>query len=902
MKIHRIVLRNFRATTEREVDFALTGITVIEGANEAGKTSIADALTMLLDEPDTSKKAPVLAVQPKGRDVGAEVEAAISSGRYRFVYAKRWHRKPMTSLTIEAPVREQLTGRAAHDRVRQILDETLDAGLWAALRMDQRMLPVQAALGGNPSLIAALDAASGGSLGTETESSLYERVEAEYVRHWTAATGRPTGAYRDAIERLAEAQRSFDEADRELASVQADVDRHEQVSRDLARLGERLPAHEERARELAEKWAQVEARRTRIERFDSAVVIAEQHREQAARAVEERSRLVQAASGAANLSEELDRSAAALAPGRASAESRRDELRIHRQAARALLTAAEEAERLAVADAAFRRDELDVALMSERYEQATAAEGEIAAADAVLSGACIDDELMASIDAAQLRVVRARAIAESSAATLTINAARDLDIVVAGEPTSLSAGETTEQALTGDTTIEVSGLVSIAFTPGGDAAERSAELAEAESALGSLLVRIGVSDVTGARELQARHRDAQRRRTTAEQARKLALRDLSIDELSRRVSELQERVAKYTAERDSELPLPPDLDAATRALDDARAAARAARESLTRCEADFEAAVEAVKTLHADAEVAIARARDAGVAREATTTELATARQAAPDEELAAALRRADNALVDARAVRATEVAALEQRDVVALEAACAGARDALERLREDLRRCEHEIVGLEARIDAAGGRGLFDRHAAATNALAAAERLHRGCAHRALAAQRLFEVLDKHREQAKRDYVAPYRDRLETLGRIVFGASFAVELDEDLCVVSRTLDGITVPFNELSSGAREQLCIIGRLACAALIAGDGVPVVVDDALGHSDPDRLERLGAVFTAASRDAQVIVLTCVPDRYRSVVAARVVTLTPERAPVVPLPATPDDRHEAADTLAG
>ena len=44
------------------------------------------------------------------------------------------------------------------------------------------------------------------------------------------------------------------------------------------------------------------------------------------------------------------------------------------------------------------------------------------------------------------------------------------------------------------------------------------------------------------------------------------------------------------------------------------------------------------------------------------------------------------------------------------------------------------------------------------------------------------------------------------------------------------------------------------------------MPVVIDDALGFTDPDRLARMGAVFDAVGSDGQVIVLTCSPDATR------------------------------------
>jgi uncharacterized protein YhaN len=54
------------------------------------------------------------------------------------------------------------------------------------------------------------------------------------------------------------------------------------------------------------------------------------------------------------------------------------------------------------------------------------------------------------------------------------------------------------------------------------------------------------------------------------------------------------------------------------------------------------------------------------------------------------------------------------------------------------------------------------------------------------------------------------------------------------------------------------------------------VPIWLDDALGHTDSERLAALGPLLAAAGESSQVIVLTCSPERFRSVPAARVVEL--------------------------
>ena len=132
-------------------------------------------------------------------------------------------------------------------------------------------------------------------------------------------------------------------------------------------------------------------------------------------------------------------------------------------------------------------------------------------------------------------------------------------------------------------------------------------------------------------------------------------------------------------------------------------------------------------------------------------------------------------------------------------------------------------------------------------------------------------------RDEANRAYVGPLRDRVEDLAKIVFGGGVQIRLNEELQISERTLDGITLPFDQLSVGAREQLAVIGRLACGILVAPEGgIPVILDDGLGWSDQRRLESMGAVLRKAGETSQVIVLTCYPDRYRSVGGATVVTL--------------------------
>ena len=56
-----------------------------------------------------------------------------------------------------------------------------------------------------------------------------------------------------------------------------------------------------------------------------------------------------------------------------------------------------------------------------------------------------------------------------------------------------------------------------------------------------------------------------------------------------------------------------------------------------------------------------------------------------------------------------------------------------------------------------------------------------------------------------------------------------------------------------------------------------GVPLILDDTLGYSDPSRLASMGTVLEMAGRQTQVIVLTCMPERYRHVAGATTIPLS-------------------------
>ena len=55
-----------------------------------------------------------------------------------------------------------------------------------------------------------------------------------------------------------------------------------------------------------------------------------------------------------------------------------------------------------------------------------------------------------------------------------------------------------------------------------------------------------------------------------------------------------------------------------------------------------------------------------------------------------------------------------------------------------------------------------------------------------------------------------------------------------------------------------------------------GTPVILDDALGYTGQERLKLMGAVLAVAARECQIVIFTCVPERYAFIGEAVVVPL--------------------------
>ena len=876
MRLHRIRLQNYRGVTDCSVAFATDGVTIIEGDNEVGKTCIPESLDLILKVPDSSKAKQVLDVRPVHRDAGPEVDVELSSGDYRFAYSKRWHRQPQTRLEILEPWREQLTGREAHQRVTAILDETLDRALWEALSIEQGT-EVALPLFDVPSLGGALDAAAGGDSTAGREDDLWDRVCTERERYWTPTGQRPTG--RRAAERsVEEAAETVTEIEKQIAAIEADADEVQRRLGDGVRLAEARRCSERDEQELSEQWVRVERLRDDVATHEANHRATVAERDRIDGDWERRAELLEDVENRRGELAALEAAAERAAPILSSVAARATVADKALEAAGEALREARVAQQQANDDCGHHRRRIEVAQLDECREQVVEAQAALSAAEAHLESARVDDDLVERIEDAHLAAVRAEVAAGSAAASLDVTALSDVILLIAGEEVALPAGDTRSVPVVDETQLTVPDIIQVSVRAGGGSRGRAAELYEARATLARLCESGGVATLGEARRAAERRKEAARQRAEAIATIKRDLHGLTLDVMVQKIEGLSKRIDGYDAERPADPPLPVDFEEAKLLASQADRIAAEREADHARCRDAAEEARNRLSHAELDEAVDAERLGSARRAREHAAEVLTTAREERSDADLRTSLVAAQHTVDAATEALEQARAAVTEADPDSLGLRLENARAAAQRADEEFRANEEHLTKLRGRLELQGEGGMHGQLSEAESRYHRLQQSHERTESRAQAAQLLYETFSARRAESRRRYLTPFTERIEQFGRIVFGSTFEIELDDDLRVVRRTLDGVTLDIDQLSIGAREQLGVLSRLACAAIVSpdGGGAPVVLDDALGWSDPSRLARMGAAIATAGRECQVIVLTCTPGRYSHVGNARVVSL--------------------------
>lgn len=858
MRIHSLTIENFRGIERLTLeDLPETGVIVIHGDNEQGKSTILDALHAALYEKHSGRSRAVKSWRPVGRDVAPRVSLTATVGPVTFTITKNWLKAAKAELHITAPQRESLAGGPAEEKLEEILSRHLDRDLARTLFLRQGDLGAAISAVGISSVTRALDGVSDdGDSGTE-DTALSTAVEKEYERYFTPK-GAPTRELKEARTVLEQAQAEHQAAATAHAELTGHVDRHDRISARRAAAEADLPSAEAEEREHAEKARLAEQAQEKAAGMRRELQLATEALHRAEAAVSRRAELSAAVTEAESV-------LAAHTAGLAEAEERRDAetrqlVELGERLEQAQQAEKESLERLRSARRAHRLV-TDAARRTTLRTQLTAVRElneRITQVRAATAGRPVSDADVRAVEDATNDLTLARRLRAQAAARLEFSGPAGATVTVDGEAVPLDA--TVE--LTEGTELVI-GKITARYRAGHTDSSGGDPVVAAEGVLRDLLDGLDLPDLDAVRAARDTHRRASEDLAGLLRERTTLLAGEDEESLDAELTRLDSALA------DEEIP---DLDAvaAARAVEEAEEAReqaatevgqvdraltpwreRRAENALTALSVRIEAAEERLRQATAARDAAAADADDAALAQ---AVESATAARDAVAEQC----RAADAAVAAAD----PELAADLHR----------GAVNRLTSLHDTINQSKQELAELKGYIHQA--QGAAERLDKAASALAAAEHRLDSVNRRAEAVQLLRDTLHRHRAEARARYARPFAEQLTRLARPVFGPDVEFGLSDQLEVTRRSIGTDTVPLADLSGGAKEQLAILTRFAIAQLTAldtGDGqvpVPVIIDDALGSTDPSRLQLMATLFSRLGDTGQVIVLTCVPQRYERV----------------------------------
>jgi energy-coupling factor transporter ATP-binding protein EcfA2 len=863
-------LRQFRQPFEL-TDFS-PGLNILAGPNEAGKSTLVRAIRAAFFERHRSTAVDDL--QPWGDASAAPtIELDFLLGGERHQLVKRFLNKKRCSLQIGT---RTLDGVDAEDHLAQRFGFAfagkgaskpehwgipgllwVEQGTGQELDVSHAREHLHDALQGQSGAAASALAATGGD-------ALLDQLRLQRAELLTG-TGKPRGALLDAQTRRDDHQARLRELDAQILAYRQQVDQlsllrvqhqADETAQPWQAVRTQLQAAQQQQQALQASAQQLQAdqqRLAQLARQRELLLSQLQHWDQQQHDLARREQAL------AQAQADAQAHALRVAGGRQQAEAAqaralaaRDALR----AARLATTRQQLGQQLAEAQAAVRRT-------AEALQRAEAEHQRLAALRAQLAGQTLSKPQVEHLRQLE-RSAREAALRSAAVATrlqFSLQAGASLSLRTEGQSQPLQGQG--EQLLHGPATLQLPGdLGSLRISPGGeDLARLARSHADAEAALRTALQRSGLADLADAEARLATLTELQAQTAVAQKAAEIVA-PRGLEPLRAEAAQALARV-QATEQALAQLPAPAAAAALTADLAEAEeAAATQAEQAAVHA---WQTAQQAQAAAQSQCEAAL-RERDA-----------AQALLAQPERQQQ--LAQAQQQLLMLQA----EHAALATRT----EAAAAALREARpEIVAQDIQRLQHsekhlldahaqrrtQLLLLENTLQQAGAQGLEEERDSLAGALDRAERRADELQRRADALALLCDKLDAKRQATLSRLQAPLLARLQHyLPLLLPGAT--LQMGEQLApgLITRPAAGGASESGEVASlsfGAREQLGLISRFAYADLLQQAGRPtlLILDDALVHSDAQRLSQMKRVLFDAAQRHQVLLFTCHPEDWR------------------------------------
>lgn len=883
-------VQNFAGIESAHFAPSATGVTVVHGSNEAGKSSLMNAFSLLLSDwkvSTTSKK--VSAFFPVGSGAKPKITARLQLGENLVEYTKDFEKKKVL-LDVLRPSVHNYTGDQAMEKFSELLNGSIDSALREALFVSQGQRLDALDFTAIPSLSSALrtagdgsgdgavgdsaSAAGGISEGDQGAAELLVRLidEEDKKLRDRRANRNSKGELADAETELTRAEEALAAAELEYNDAQAAIREIEskQIQRadaeddlpdaqkEFDECAERLEAAKKVAEALSTLENELELKQDQVGRWKEA----SEAREKQKLAQGQLERLLKAAT------EELR----GVQKKAEQQQTERDEAKKAFDSAHTAYVRAEKRAKLATALK-------NAAEVQGRLESAKEERDSAEKLDAKVAELAQKVDRNPATPKAEQRIREAMTDLDAQikirdAGATSVHIAGPVGGTVTDNGVESTLGESgLEKKVTTEWTVGL-GEYEVRVTPAQDSSNLDLNVEEALQKVNAELSAVGLEPIAledprtailedFGRAVRARNEDEESLRDQRASLKavlgKRALSDLNgqVESLTAEVERLRETCSALRSDANVDTGEDIDEAEATTALDAATRARDEANEKLLSLQNSD--AIE--RKIQHEAKVENLQQQLDG-----TVKDLEAARERYSDEDLKAKYTQAVQAVDVAHEKldsKRREVG--ELGDVEDVQASLEGARSRVNMLNQQIQECRVDIAALNAKLGQARGAAETKEQAEAQ-----VERLEGVVARlrrQADSAELLHQVVQTTRRRMQEKYSEPYRKALNKLSGIVFGSDVDLGVDERFQVSSRAIGNVRLDKEQLSGGAQEQVEILQLLAIARLVGhdGSGVPIFLDDVLGFSDTDRAKSMNKVLGALGRENQIIVLTCDKDRF-------------------------------------
>lgn len=876
MIIEEITVKNWRGYRDPHTFRFQEGVNLLTGRNEAGKSTLFEALTRVLFDRHNSKTEEIRAIQPIGSSLGPEacVQFRANGRRYRAV--KRFLQEPESAVYSERDGTWELDheGDEADARLREILRGEATArttarpehrGLAQALwyLQSDAAIPEKAWSDGVKQGLQGLVELAARS---PVEAAVLDRVSASYGEYWT-----PKGRVTSNSE-LGRLQAELPELEERLAALLVKAKSVEEHRADLEGIqsseGEKRAELQKAQSGLAESSARVqqaeeiERKREVKERAKNEALQKVQGLQHDLSQVQEKQKKVYERRAEVKKLEEALAETAAEARAEAVARDRharrwKEELEPALKALEAELHALHALERLRKLEKDRKRLEQHLARVAEIAAQVKARKKERSELVAP------DDKEWKRFGAAAKKLSVVQAKVEATGVNVTFEwtgKARK----VKTRP-SIQPSRDHEYVVTEPTEFEIEDLGRVRVRSGASALKDLLIQRDAlEQEIQQFLTRFAVADADGMAALHEKGRELDRTISTLEK---------SLAEAEEAEPDAQDELARVKRGIEEETrgasTLPPETrEQGGQSIRDQIADKEREKERLIREIDEEQKAEKAAAKKHLDlvearqttsnrlaerrAEIKTHEESITAIIETYGTVEQLQKLVAASEEELRKATEALDAFLSEYEEKVVTPKRLHEQ------------AQNRVRELERQLNELRTKVAATLARIEESAAQGNYSLLADTEIELDWKRRRVEVLRRRAEGAKLLQNLVLARERQRSAALSGPIQELVNRWLRLLTEDNYdALQIDHDLkpTGVRMARYGEDLPLSSLSHGAQEQVVVLLRLGMAVLVSNEERNVVViDDRLVNADSVRMKRLCLILQEAAKACQIVIATC------------------------------------------